>query len=222
MTIIQEPDNGSSEAVCIVAVIGTLYVVSGPSGVGKSSLVRATTNDVEQIMLAVSYTTRARRPGERDGVDYHFVSTEQFQRLADEGAFLEHARVFDHYYGTPKTEVVHKLKTGIDVILEIDWQGRRQVVESLPGTVGIFVLPPSRSALKQRLQGRGQDSGEVMERRMQDAVDELSHYDEFDYLLVNNDFDSARDQLRCIVQARRLRRDAQCHHQKELLKELLE
>ena len=196
-------------------MIGTLYVISGPSGVGKSSLVKALTDESEQVVLSVSYSTRARRPGERDGVHYRFVSNE-------EGAFLEYARVFDHYYGTPRAEVLRQLDTGVDVVLEIDWQGRRQVSRSLPASVGIFILPPSQRILEQRLQQRGRDEPAVVTRRMQEAVSELSHYAEFDYLVVNDDFESTVAQLRCIVHARVLRQEAQSRRLKTLLQELLE
>ena len=176
---------------------GTLYIISAPSGAGKSSLLRALLESgrVPQAELSVSHTTRAPRPGEVDGQDYHFVDTGQFQALVDAGDFLEHARVFDNHYGTSRAAVTARLEQGIDVILEIDWQGARRVREQLPAALSIFILPPSRDALEERLTGRGQDGPEVIARRMRDAVSEMSHFDEYDYLVINDDFQQALDAL---------------------------
>lgn len=192
---------------------GTLYIISAPSGAGKTSLVRELVSGNEHIVVSVSHTTRAMRPGEQDGVDYHFVAKDAFLEMVDSSAFLEHARVFDNYYGTSQQHVEQQLLSGHDVILEIDWQGARQVRKLFPEAVSVFILPPSLSALKQRLNNRGQDSDETIERRMNDAVNEMSHYAEFDYLLVNDDFDVALQQLRCIFSANRLR---QLHQQSSL------
>ncbi len=198
---------------------GTLYIISAPSGAGKTSLVRELVSSNEHIVVSVSHTTRAMRPGEQDGVDYHFVAKDAFLEMVDSSAFLEHASVFDNYYGTSQQHVEQQLQNGHDVILEIDWQGARQVRELFPESLSVFILPPSLEALKQRLNSRGQDSEEIIERRMNDAVNEMSHYAEFDYLLVNDDFDAALQQLRCIFSANRLR---QLHQQRVLEKLLID
>ncbi len=200
---------------------GKLYIVSASSGAGKTSLVKALVDTTEGILVAVSSTTRPRRPGETDGVHYHFLTVGEFQALLEEGGFLEHARVFDNHYGTPRAWVQERLEEDLDVILEIDWQGARQVREQHPKAISIFVLPPSRQELERRLRGRGQDSEEVIARRMRDAVAEMSHYQEFDYVLVNDDFDTALTELRCIFQAERLRRTVQATGQQALIAELL-
>lgn len=198
---------------------GTLYIISAPSGAGKTSLVRELVSSNEHIVVSVSHTTRAMRPGEQDGVDYHFVAKDAFLEMVDSSAFLEHACVFDNYYGTSQQHVEQQLQNGHDVILEIDWQGARQVRKLFPESLSVFILPPSLEALKQRLNSRGQDSEEIIERRMNDAVNEMSHYAEFDYLLVNDDFDAALQQLRCIFSANRLR---QLHQQRVLEKLLID
>ena len=200
---------------------GTLFVVSAPSGAGKTSLVKALHESVPGLAVSVSHTTRAMRPGEIDGQDYHFVAPEVFERMIAEGAFLEHARVFDHYYGTAQAAAEKCLQRGEDVILEIDWQGARQVRRLVPESVGIFIVPPSREILRQRLKGRGQDSEAVIERRMNDAIAELSHYPEYDYLVVNDDFPRALESLREIVHANRLRIGRQEQALAKLLEELL-
>ena len=202
--------------------LGTLFVISAPSGAGKTSLVKALLEQTEGIGVSVSHTTRIKREGEQDGVDYHFIDKESFIALVEQGAFLEHAQVFDNYYGTAVTNIEAKLKQGEDVILEIDWQGAAQVRKQLPHSVNIFILPPSRQALEERLRGRGQDSDEIIARRMRDAKSETSHYSEFDYLVVNDDFDNAIVDLRGIVLARRCRYEAQTQQLTALLKELLD
>ena len=199
----------------------TLYVVSAPSGAGKTSLVKALLEKTTELAVSVSHTTRPPRPGEKDGVDYHFVDMPTFEAMIDQGAFLEHAKVFDNYYGTARSSALERLEGGADVILEIDWQGAAQVRAAMPECVGIFILPPSRGGLEERLRGRGQDSDEVIARRMRDAVNEMSHYEEFDYLVVNDDFDTALQELRAVVVARRQRRVAQQNRRAALIRELL-
>ena len=201
---------------------GTLYVVSAPSGAGKTSLVRALLESMgDQLALSVSHTTRVPRPGEVDRRDYHFVSMETFRRMVEEGAFLEHAQVFDNAYGTARAGIEAQLAQGRDVILEIDWQGARQVRRALPESVGIFILPPSRQALEERLRARGQDDDAVIARRMRDAVSEMSHYAEYDYLVINEVFRTAHDELAAILRCRRLRLSAQQQRHVGLLADLL-
>ncbi len=200
---------------------GRLFILSAPSGAGKTSLARAMIERVGGVRFSVSHTTRAPRPGEEDGRDYHFVDTAGFEAMIEAGAFLEYARVFDHYYGTARSEVETALARGIDLVLDIDWQGARQVRAAWPEAVSIFVLPPSRAALRERLQGRGQDSAEVIERRMRAAVSESRHYDEYDYLIVNDRFETALDELCAIVLEPRLRRPQQVRRHAGLLSELL-
>lgn len=199
---------------------GTLFIVSAPSGAGKTSLVRALTGSDPGVTVSVSYTTRAPREGETDGIDYHFVGHDRFQAMIGDDGFLEYARVFDHYYGTSRAAVAERLDAGGDVILEIDWQGARQVRCILPEAVSIFILPPSRAALLERLKARKQDDEAVIRRRMRDAVDEISHYSEYDFLVVNDRFDEAVDDLRAVVRARRLRRERQAAQHQALLREL--
>ncbi len=200
---------------------GNLYVISAPSGAGKTSLVAALVSSEPGLHVSVSHTTRPRRPGEEDGVNYHFVSDEEFSALVEADAFLEHAAVFDRRYGTTRESVQTFLAAGDDVILEIDWQGAAQVRERHPGCIGIFILPPSRESLAERLAGRGQDSDEVIARRMADAVAEMSHYDEFDYLVVNDDFETALESLRDIVRGARPDRARQRAQYRELIASLL-
>ncbi len=200
---------------------GTLYIVSAPSGAGKTSLVRALVESLPEVVVSVSHTTRAMRPGERDGVDYHFVSHQAFEAMVAADGFLEHARVFDNYYGTARTQVLAQLERGLDVILEIDWQGARQVRERMPGCLSIFILPPSREVLEQRLRGRGQDPEGVIRRRMREAEEQMSHYDEFDYLVINDDFQVALGEMRCIIVAQRLRQPVQRERHRALLTSLL-
>lgn len=189
--------------------VGVLFVVSAPSGAGKTSLLKALIPSDPRLRLSVSHTTRVPRPGEQDGVHYHFVDRPWFERMVADGAFLEHAQVFDNLYGTAEATVRDLLARGHDAVLEIDWQGARQVRARFPEAVGIFIVPPSVAALRDRLGGRGQDSPEVIERRMRDARSELSHYGEYDYLVVNDAFDRALEDLRAIVAAERLRRPRQ-------------
>ena len=200
---------------------GTLYIVAAPSGAGKTSLVKRLVDTTPGVVVSVSHTTRSPRPGERHGEHYHFTAPAVFETMIAEGAFLEHARVFDNHYGTSHAAILTQRQAGLDVILEIDWQGARQVRALAPDSLSIFILPPSREALRQRLAGRGQDSPEVIERRMAASLDELSHYAEFDYLVINDDFATALDALRAIVIANRQRRAIQLARQQELLHALL-
>lgn len=202
-------------------MIGTLYIVSAPSGAGKTSLVNALMDRLPDIGLSVSHTTRPRRPGEEDGTHYHFVSADTFDRMVREHAFLEHAQVFGNRYGTARAPLLAQLEAGRDVIVEIDWQGAQQVRDAMPEAVSVFILPPSRDELERRLRGRGQDSEEVIARRMRDAVSEISHYAEYDYLVVNDVFEQALTELAAIVYARRLRDSAQRERLKPLLADLL-
>ena len=180
---------------------GTLYIISAPSGAGKSSLLNALLDSgaIEGLELSVSHTTRAPRPGEVDGREYHFIDLPTFDAKVAQGDFLEHARVFDNCYGTSRASVEARLAAGVDVVLEIDWQGARRVRELMPDAVSIFILPPSRQALEQRLTARGQDDAGVIARRMRDAVSEMSHYDEYHYLVINDDFQQALADLALIL-----------------------
>jgi guanylate kinase len=188
---------------------GKLFVIAAPSGAGKTSLVRALMQRRPTLRFSISYTTRQQRPNERDGHDYFFVDKPQFERMVAAGDFLEHARVFDNYYGTSRSQVERILDAGQDVLLEIDWQGAQQIRRTLPECRSIFVLPPSRAALEQRLRSRGTDSDAVIARRLRDSLADLSHWSEFDYIVVNDDFDRATAELEAIVtgQGEHLRRD---------------
>ena len=201
--------------------LGTLYVVSAPSGAGKTSLVKALLDQVKFLSVSVSHTTRACRTGEQNGIDYHFVTPEIFEGMVKGHDFLEYAKVFGNYYGTARSGVDRLLGKGTDVLLEIDWQGARQVRAAAPDSISIFILPPSRDALEQRLQGRGQDDAQVIEKRMAQAVDEMSHYQEYDYLVINDDFETAVQDLWAIVKARRLRRTVVRHYDRALIESLL-
>jgi len=179
-----------------------LFVIAAPSGAGKTSLVRALMERQPELRFSISYTTRARRAGEQDGQHYHFVTPQAFAGMLEEGAFLEHARVFDNFYGTARSQVEALLAAGHGVVLEIDWQGARQVRAQMPESAGIFILPPSRAELERRLRGRGTDTEAVIRRRLADAAADMSHWDEFDYVVVNDDFGTALDALADIVQGR--------------------
>jgi guanylate kinase len=201
--------------------LGTLYIVAAPSGAGKTTLVKRLVETTPGVAVSISHTTRPPRPGERDGEHYHFISLVAFEAMIAENAFLEHAQVFGNHYGTSRAAMQTQLASGQDVILEIDWQGARQIRELMPDSLSIFILPPSREALRQRLAARGQDSAEVIERRMAAALNDLSHYAEFDYLVINDDFATALNALRAILIARRQRRNVQMERQRELLQRLL-
>ena len=183
---------------------GTLYIVSAPSGAGKTSLVKALIEQVSDVRVSVSHTTRAMRPGEVDGVNYHFVERGEFERMIERAAFLAHAEVFGNLYGTSEEWVRDTLADGFDLILEIDWQGAQQIRRLIPEARSIFILPPSREALRHRLNNRGQDSEEVIEHRMTQAVEEMSHYGEYDYLIINDDFRLALEDFKAIFRNRHL------------------
>ncbi|RDX36604.1 guanylate kinase [Kangiella sp. HD9-110m-PIT-SAG07] len=200
---------------------GTLYVVSAPSGAGKTSLLKAVLHNMPELKLSISHTTRQQRPGETNGQDYHFVSVEAFQQMLEKNEFLEHAEVFGNYYGTSQVWLESQLEQGHDVVLEIDWQGARQVRDLMPECRSIFILPPSQDELLNRLTGRGQDSEDVIQSRMAAANREIQHYDEYDYLLINDDFEIACKELASIFSARRLRLESQQVRQRALLQELL-
>jgi guanylate kinase len=200
---------------------GTLFTVSAPSGAGKTSLVNALIRHDRQLRVSVSHTTRPRRPGETDGVDYHFIDAATFQSMLARTEFLEHAQVFGNLYGTSQAWVEQQLRAGIDVILEIDWQGAQQVKRLMPRTQAIFILPPSRATLQQRLTARGQDDSAIIAARMAEAVEEMSHYVEGDYLVVNQEFDTALAELQAIVSCQRLRTSRQQVELAELLQDLL-
>lgn len=200
---------------------GSLFIISAPSGAGKTSLVKALRQGCPQLAVSVSHTTRAQRPGEEHGRDYFFIRRDDFLRMVEAGEFLEHARVFDHYYGTARSTVEAALACGEDVILEIDWQGARQACKWMPDCQTIFVLPPSREALHTRLSARGQDDAATIARRMADAISEMSHYAEYDYLVINDDFDTALAELRAIISAHHLQTSRQQIRRAELIASLL-
>ncbi len=201
---------------------GTLFTVSAPSGAGKTSLVNALVGEDPNIVLSISHTTRPMRPGEQDDIDYHFVSHERFEAMAEGGEFLEHAKVFKNRYGTAKSLVEKKLEAGRDVLLEIDWQGAAQVRCKRPDCISIFVLPPSRETLEQRLKGRGQDTEEVIKERLAEAQHEMSHYLHADFVIINDDFQQALQELKAIIQSCRVRRERQVLTHQLLIDGLLE
>jgi guanylate kinase len=180
-------------------VRGRLFVLAAPSGAGKTSLVRGLMQREPGLRFSISYTTRQQRPNEVDGRDYFFVAPDEFERMVERGEFLEHARVFDNSYGTARHQVEDSLAQGQDLILEIDWQGARQVRHALPECRSIFILPPSRAELERRLRGRGTDPDEVIRRRLRDAAGDMGHWREFDYVVINDDFEKAQGELQAIV-----------------------
>jgi len=188
---------------------GNLIVISAPSGAGKTSLVRALTERMENVVASISHTTRPCRPGEVDGIDYFFVAEPEFQTMIVEGDFLEHAKVFGNLYGTSLGQIQRTLDNGTDLLLEIDWQGARSIRDIYPEVVSIFIMPPSQAALRERLVGRGKDGQEVIESRMQAAVSEISHYREYEFLVVNDEFERALDELSLIINACRLKTASQ-------------
>jgi guanylate kinase len=200
---------------------GKLYIISAPSGAGKTSLIKKLLPTVDKLVVSISHTTRPQRPAEINGVDYFFTSTAHFKKMQDQGKFLEYAQVFDNFYGTAQSSVEENLNKGLDVILEIDWQGAEQIRHLLPNTISIFILPPSIAVLRERLQGRGQDNATIINRRMQDAVTEMSHYAEYDYLVVNDDFNTALMDLKAIILSQRLGIEQQQQQLSSLLVNLL-
>lgn len=203
------------------AVKGSLYTVSAPSGAGKTSLVKALIESTADVCVSVSHTTRPIRPGEVDGVNYHFVSTTTFQTMLANNEFLEHAAVFGNLYGTSKAWAERQRNGGKDVILEIDWQGAQQVRRLMPDTIGIFILPPSRECLRKRLTTRGQDNQQVIDDRMAQATQEMTHYVEYDYLIINDRFEQALNDFQAIIRAQRLGLGQQQQRQQNLLINLL-
>jgi guanylate kinase len=199
---------------------GNLFIVSAPSGAGKTSLVSALLARNKQISLSISYTTRPPRPGETNGKDYHFVSKEMFLEMTKDGDFLESAEVYGNYYGTSQPWIEKELTAGHDILLEIDWQGAAQVRKLMPQAISIFILPPSVSALETRLRGRGQDSDEVISRRLHAAQEDISHVAEFDYVIINDKLDEALRQLDAVVIATGLRRDSQLSRHSALIDQL--
>ncbi len=188
---------------------GTLFIVSAASGTGKTTLVKALLENSPNLSVSTSHTTRTIRAGELDGVHYHFIDKATFIERAGNGEFLEHAEVFGNFYGTARSTVETALSLDRDIILEIDWQGAQQIRQIHPNAVSIFILPPSRDALRQRLQNRGQDSEDVITQRLNGAIADISHFVEFDFVVINDDFDTALEELHSIVQASRLRQSVQ-------------
>jgi guanylate kinase len=204
--------------------LGTLFIVSAPSGAGKSSLIKAFLNEKHDYpaQVSISHTTRLPRPGEVDGEHYHFVDKAEFKKMIADNAFFEWAEVFGNYYGTSRHAIADSLAQGIDVLLDIDWQGARQVRQNTRDALGIFILPPSRDELETRLNKRGQDSEESIAKRMREAQSEMVHYNEYEYLIVNNDFDIALQELSAIVLAARNKREKQAIKYDKIIKALLE
>jgi guanylate kinase len=199
---------------------GSLFILSAPSGAGKTSLVKELMKEMPGVLVSVSYTTRAIRPREKEGVDYHFVSHDGFNKMLQEGVFLEHAQVFGQYYGTSKVWVENARLQGIDVILEIDWQGARQIRIQFEEAQSIFILPPSRQALEERLHKRHQENVNIVLERMHEAKDQISHYSEYDYLICNDRFEEALEDLKSIVRCHRLNWRRQRAQQEALINQL--
>lgn len=201
---------------------GILYIVSAPSGAGKSSLLNMLIQHLYDAQVSVSYTTRARRPGEVHGEHYYFVSVNEFKRMISENTFIEYAKVFGHYYGTSRESIEPILASGVDVFLDIDWQGAQQIKHQRPNSRSIFILPPSKEVLDRRLRGRGQDSEDVIAIRMRQAVAEINHYAEYDYLILNESFNRACLDLKTIILAERLRMIPQTLRYEALISKLLD
>jgi guanylate kinase len=199
--------------------LGTLFIISAPSGAGKTSLVSALLDRLDNLQVSISHTTRQARPGEQDGVNYHFVTCEQFELMTANQQFVEHAKVHSNFYGTSKDWLESSLNKGVDVILEIDWQGAEQVRSKFPRSKSIFILPPSQQALFERLKGRGQDEDAIIKQRVAAAKEEMSHYNDADYLVINDQFEAACQELQTIIQAQRCEINSQRHE--KLLIDLL-
>jgi len=204
-----------------MTVPGNLYIIAAPSGAGKTSLVNALIARDHKVSVSVSHTTRAIRFGEINGKNYHFIDKETFMTMVNAKEFIEYAEVFDNYYGTAQHAIEEKIHIGQDVILEIDWQGARQIKSLYQEAIGVFILPPSKETLLMRLKGRGQDSQEIIEKRMQQAVSEMSHYNEFDYIIINKDFEIALEELLAIFKANRLKNKQQVIRHATLIEQLL-
>ncbi|MGN1392866.1 MAG: guanylate kinase [Succinivibrionaceae bacterium] len=203
---------------------GTLFIISSPSGAGKSSLIRSLLskyNSDGKMYVSISHTTRSMRPGEQDGVDYHFISEEEFKKMVEKDSFYEWAGVFGKYYGTSKYCIQEKLNNGVDVFLDIDWQGARQIRKQEKNVKSIFILPPSLEELERRLYTRNQDSKEVIEMRMSKAKSEMSHYDEYDYCIINDNFDESLEALRAIVVSTRYKLQYQKDKNNDIISKLL-
>jgi len=198
-----------------------LFILSAPSGAGKTSMVREACVRVDNLVVSVSHTTRGKRPKDRDGEDYHFVDEPTFHDMISQAAFLEHAQVFGNYYGTAQKSVEDLLKSGKDVLLEIDWQGADQVRRLMPEACGIFIVPPSREILESRLRGRASDSEEVIERRIADAVSDMRHFSNYDYLIINDDFEKAVSELCAVVISRRVAVNRQADERSDIISALL-
>ena len=200
---------------------GTLYIISAASGAGKTTLVSAVLQQVVDLEVSVSHTTRTPREGEVDGANYHFVDKEKFQSMVENSEFIEYATVFGNMYGTSQQHIQEQLLKGKDVILEIDWQGARQIRQLMPDCKSIYIVPPSTTALRERLTSRGQDDETIIDRRMHEAINEMSHYVEFDYLIINDDFDEARENLAAIIKSNRMLHEHQQQKHADLLAQLL-
>ncbi|MDR5609746.1 MULTISPECIES: guanylate kinase [unclassified Arsenophonus] len=202
---------------------GTLYIVSAPSGAGKSSLIQALlkTQPLYDTQVSISHTTRAIRPGEKNGEHYYFITESKFQQMIKHNDFLEYACVFGNYYGTSRAVIEEIINSGVDVFLDIDWQGAQQIRQKMPSARTIFILPPSKNELLRRLRGRGQDSEETINQRMAQAVAEIKHYNEYDYIIVNDDFNTALGDLQSIIRSERLRLERQIQRHNTLINKLL-
>lgn len=201
--------------------LGNLYVIAAPSGTGKTTLVAALIESLPKITVSVSHTTRSKRPNERHGINYYFVDDHQFQQLIDQNDFLEHAQIFNYHYGTSKRWVEETLAKGIDVILEIDWQGYLQIKKRFPEVIGIFILPPSLEILRERLIKRDQDHPEIIKKRLADAKETVAHIEDFDYVIVNDDFMQALNDLKIIVEAVRLKKNCQVRRYEKMIADLI-
>ncbi|HLB41567.1 MAG TPA: guanylate kinase [Gammaproteobacteria bacterium] len=200
---------------------GNLYVIAAPSGTGKTTLVTALAESSTKITVSISHTTRPKRPNEMHGINYYFIDTNEFEKMIGEHQFLEHAVIFDHYYGTSKLMVEETLAQGIDVILEIDWQGHQQIKQLFPHAIGIFILPPSMTDLRERLTKRNQDNPDIIQKRLTDVKEAISHINEFEYVVINDDFAIALQDLNTVIKAEHLRLSRQSQKFADLIKNLL-